>query len=173
MSEAYVGEIRMMAFNFPPKNWALCNGQILQISQNAALFSILGTTYGGNGTTTFALPNLQGRAPVHFGNGNGLPPVALGQAGGEEAHALTGPETAAHTHQVMGATNPPTGNAIGPGNNYLGSSTSLLYTTGALAGDLAPETVKPVAGGQPHANLQPYQVVSFCICLFGLFPSRN
>lgn len=171
MSEAYIGEIRMMAFNFAPKNWALCNGQVLAIAQNQALFSILGTTYGGNGQTTFALPNLQGRAPIHWGNGAGLPQVVLGQTGGEETHALTGPETAAHTHVLRGAT-APAANALGMSNNYLGASAQNLYVATpntALAG----EAIQPVAGGQAHPNMQPYQVVNFCICLFGIFPSRN
>lgn len=172
MSQAYIGEVRMMAFPFAPKNWALCNGQLLPIAQNAALFSILGTTFGGNGTTNFALPNLQGRAPIGWGNGNGLPPITLGQAGGEENHSLTGLETAAHTHTLVGATAPAAG-AQGPTGNYLGTSTNNLYATGAVAGSMAPAAIQANAGGQPHANMQPYQVVSYCICLFGIFPSRN
>ena len=172
MSEAYIGEIRMMGFNFAPKNWALCNGQLLAINQNQALFSILGTTYGGNGTTTFALPNLQGRAPIHWGNGNGLPAVNLGQAGGEESHTITLPETGDHFHDLIAAT-APNATVIGPNNAFLGVNAQNQYATGNPTGAMAAETVKPSAGGQPHSNMQPYQVVNFCICLFGLFPSRN
>lgn len=173
MSEAYIGEIRIMAFPFAPKGWALCNGQILSISQNQALFAILGTTYGGNGTTTFALPNLQGRVPNHWGNGSGLPPVPLGQTGGEEAHTLTGAETAAHTHALSAAT-APAANATGPNNNFLGASAQNQYAAGNPSATLSAATIRPPAtSGQPHPNVQPYQVVNFCICLVGIFPSRN
>ncbi|HEY1189379.1 MAG TPA: tail fiber protein [Gemmata sp.] len=173
MSQAYIGEIRMMAFPFPPKNWALCNGQILAIAQNQALFAILGTTFGGNGQTTFALPNLQGRAPIHWGNGPGLPSITLGQVGGEEAHALTGQETAPHTHGMIGAT-APSGNSRSPSGTFLGNSPQNQYAPGAPAAPLASETIAPPSpSGQPHPNLQPYQTVSFCICTAGVFPSRN
>ncbi|MBN9518955.1 phage tail protein [bacterium] len=173
MAQAYIGEIRIMAFPFAPKNWALCNGQILPISQNQALFAVLGTTYGGNGTTTFALPNLQGRAPIHWGNGNGLPPAALGQTGGEEAHALTGPETATHNHLLKAAA-APAANAVGPGNNFLGAGSQNQYVAGSPVTALAAETIQPpTASGQPHANMQPYQVLNICICLVGVFPSRT
>jgi len=172
VAEAYVGEIRIMAFNFAPRGWAQCNGQILAINQNQALFSILGTTYGGNGVTTFALPNLQGRTPMHWGSGAGLPPVALGQAGGQESHTLTGQETAAHTH-VLSAAAAPAANAPGPGGNLLGTSTQNQYVGGTPTTTLAPETVSNVGGGQPHPNLQPYLVLNVCICIAGIFPSRS
>jgi microcystin-dependent protein len=172
VSEAYIGEIRMMGFNFAPKNWALCNGQSLAISQNAALFSILGTTYGGDGRTTFNLPNLQGRAPIHWGNGNGLPPVTLGQAAGTETHTITVQEAGDHIHDLIAAT-APDGSVIGPNNAYLGVNAQPQYVTGNPTGPMAPETIKASAGGQPHSNMQPYQVVNFCICTAGIFPSRN
>ena len=173
MADAYIGEIRIMAFSYAPKNWAMCIGQIMPIAQNQALFSILGTTYGGNGTTTFALPDLRGRAPIHWGNGNGLPPVVLGQKGGEENHTLTGGETGAHTHALSAATAPASNN-IGPNNNFLGAASQNQYVPGNPSAALAGETISAVTpAGQPHNNLQPYQVLNICICINGVFPSRN
>jgi len=172
MSEPFLGEIKMFAGNFAPKGFSFANGQILTIAQNTALFSLYGITYGGNGQTTFALPNLQGRTPMHWGSGAGLPPVALGQAGGQESHTLTGQETAAHTH-VLSAAAAPAANAPGPGGNLLGTSTQNQYVGGTPTTTLAPETVSNVGGGQPHPNLQPYLVLNVCICIAGIFPSRS
>jgi microcystin-dependent protein len=165
MSEPFLGEIQMFAFNFPPKNWALCNGQIMSISQNTALFSLLGTTYGGNGVTTFALPDLRGRIPFHSGNG-----FTLGQIAGEEQHTLINSEMPAHTHQAACNTN--TGTGLMPTNNFwAGSSANPYATTGG--GLMSAAAVGTSGGSQPHNNMPPFLVISFCIALTGDFPSRN
>jgi microcystin-dependent protein len=163
-TEPFIGEVRLIAFTFPPKGWALCNGQLLSISQNAALFSILGTTYGGNGTTNFALPNLQGKVAVHSGNG-----VVLGQTGGSQSVTLTTNQIN-HSHQV--STNA-TANSVSAAGNFPASSPA-----GSLYGPTADTTMNtailsPNGGSQPHNNLQPYLVVLYCIALQGIFPSRN
>ncbi len=166
MSEPFIAEIRMVAFDFAPRGWALCNGQLLPINQNQALFSILGTTYGGNGQTTFALPDLRGRSPVHSGA-----QIVLGERSGEENHTLINAEMPAHTHPVKGdaasaSVSTPTGNVwAASGNNPFSSS----------APDTAmnPASVTAAGGSQPHSNLQPYLVVNFVIALQGIFPSRN
>jgi microcystin-dependent protein len=166
MAEPFLAEIRIMSFNFPPKGWALCNGQFLPINQNQALFALLGTTYGGNGQTTFALPNLRGRVPVHMGAG-----ITQGQAAGQEFHTVTGQELPAHIHFVNctasgAATEDPTGQVPGraAGNAY-GAATNLVA--------MAPAMVSTVGGGQAHENRQPYLVLNFCIALQGIFPSQN
>lgn len=172
MSQPFIGEIRMVGFNFPPRGWAQCDGQLLPIAQNAALFSILGTTYGGNGVNNFALPDLRGRTAMHWGTGNGLPAVALGQKAGEEAHTLTGAETAAHGHQ-MNATSAAANTGL-PSGNFLAATSVNQYVGGNPTTALSAATIQPpAASGQPHPNLQPYQVVLFCIALVGIFPSRN
>ena len=166
MTEPFLSEIKIMSFGFPPKGWALCNGQVLPINQNQALFSLLGTTYGGNGQTTFALPNLQGRVPLHMGNG-----FTIGQAGGEPGHTLTMSEMPQHVHAVAassaatGGTASPSGSFLGGGNNVYSSPQSLT--------PLNPQTVSLVGGSQPHENMSPYLVLSFCIALQGIYPSRN
>ena len=165
MGTPFLSEIRMMSFNFPPKGWAMCNGQLLPINQNQALFSLLGTTYGGNGQTTFALPNLQGRVPLHTGAG-----FILGQTGGEQNHTVTKSEMAAHNHLLQGTSNnadnpAPTGNLMATSNN--------LYTGLTNPTTLVPSTVTDVGGGQAHNNMQPYLVINFCIALQGAFPSQN
>ncbi len=166
MSEPFLSEIKIVSFNFPPKGWAECNGQLLPINQNQALFALLGTTYGGNGQTTFALPNFRGRAPVHEGSG-----FTLGQTGGETSHTLTTQEMPAHTHFVNGSgtaaeTNTPSANA------YLGVVAN-TYTAPANFVALAPTTVSSVGGSQPHINMMPYLVLNFIIALQGIFPSQN
>ena len=165
MSEPFIGEIRMFSFNFPPRGWAFCNGQVLPINQNQALFSILGTTYGGNGQTTFALPNLQGRVPLHVGNG-----VDLGQATGEAAHTLIIQELPQHTHVPVsgGAANTPT-----PTNALPGQNTSQAFYSASPNTTMNPADVMPAGGSQPHDNMSPYLTLSFCIALQGIFPSRN
>jgi microcystin-dependent protein len=165
MGTPYLGEIKIVAFNFPPKGWALCNGQLLPINQNQALFSLLGTMYGGNGVTTFALPDLRGKAPVHFG-----PTVSQGSSGGEERHTLIVSEIPQHTHQASG------------NSGNVNSGTPLGGTWGAQAansyGSAAPDvlmgstTTNPTGGSQSHDNMQPYLVLTFVIALQGVYPSR-
>ena len=165
MASAFLGEIRILAFGFPPSGWALCNGQVLPINQNQALFAILGTTYGGDGQNTFALPNLQGRAPMHATGG-----FNPGAAGGEANHTLALAEMPAHTHTVAAA-----GGAAAvasPAGNLWANGAEPAYGPpgGAL---LAPEAIGTTGGGQAHANMQPYLAVSFAIALQGIFPSQN
>jgi microcystin-dependent protein len=172
MAEPFLSEIRIMSFNFPPKGWAFCNGQFLPINQNQALFSLLGTTYGGNGQTTFALPNLQGRIPIHMGDG-----FTLGQAGGEEAHTLTQSEMPAHNH-FLNASNS-SGDAVNP--NFGGTGQILAQDPGNIYAPIAQGgltaliagSITNVGGSQPHENRQPYLSLNFCIALQGIFPSRN
>ena len=166
MGTQFLSEIRIMSFNFPPKGWAFCNGQFLPINQNQALFSLLGTTYGGNGQTTFALPNLQGRVPIHFGAGH-----TLGEVGGEAAHTLIASELPTHTHTVTAATGD--GNLIIPGNALLARTPANPYQDPANLGAMTPASVTTVGGSQPHENMQPYLVLNFCIALQGTFPSQN
>jgi microcystin-dependent protein len=161
----YLGEIRLVAFGFAPRGWALCNGQVLPINQNQALFSVLGTTYGGNGVSTFALPDLQGRTPLHAG-GN----VVLGAKGGEETHTLTVAEMSGHAHPALASSN--TADQSNPVNNYWTVSTSYTTYSSKPNEAMAPQAVGSV-GGQPHPNLSPYLTLNFVIALQGIFPSRN
>ena len=163
MSEPFIGEVKMISWSYAPKGWAFCNGQMLQISQNQALFSILGTTYGGDGRTTFALPNLQARLPIHVGNG-----FTLGEKGGELAHTLTLQELPAHNHVLQGTEangDTPNPTALANANN--------LYSTSAPNTTLTPGSIGPTGGSQPHDNMSPYLVLNFIIALQGIFPSRN
>jgi len=165
MSEPFLSEIKILSFNFPPKGWAFCNGQILPINQNQALFALLGTTYGGNGQTTFALPNLQGRVPIHMGNG-----FTLGQLGGESAHTLNISEVPAHTHTVSASTG--TATAPTPSGNIWCSDATNPYGTSPDSA-MNPACVLPTGGSQGHDNMSPYLVLSFAIALQGIFPSQN
>jgi microcystin-dependent protein len=166
MSNPFLGEVKMVSFNFPPKGWALCNGQFLPINQNQALFSLLGTTYGGNGQTTFALPDLQARAAAHTGND-----LQLGQSSGEPQHTLTIPEMGTHSHQPNALSDGPTTSAD-PANNLFAPSSGNVYgATQWIA--LAPEAVTIAGSSQPHENMMPSLVVNFIIALAGIFPSRN
>jgi microcystin-dependent protein len=165
MSEPYLGEIRIVSFNFAPQGWALCNGQTLAINQNSALFSLLGTTYGGNGTTTFQLPNLQASMPVHVGSG-----FVQGQAGGEVNHTLISGEMPTHTHQAHGvstAASSPTAT----GNTWAVAAQNPYSTTPNTT--LGPTALSSVGGNQPHPNMPPYLALNFVIALSGIFPSRN
>jgi microcystin-dependent protein len=177
--DPFLGEIRMVGFNFAPVGWALCNGQTLSISQYAALFSLLGTTYGGNGTTNFNLPNLQGRVAIHQGNGAGLSPYVIGQVGGAENITLLSNQMPLHNHLVN--VNNQAGISADPTNKILAETatsdrTPVLtnsYTTNAATGTLAATAVSQSGGNQPHPNLQPYLTVNFIIALTGIFPSRS
>ena len=156
-----------MSFQFAPKGWALCNGQLLPINQNQALFSLLGTTYGGNGQTTFALPNLQGRTPIHAGNGH-----TLGEQAGEQAHTLSLAELPTHIHFANASAS--AGNEVVPTGAVLGSPLNLSYgPVGNNVTSLAPATLANVGGSQAHLNMQPFLTLSFCIALQGIFPSPN
>jgi microcystin-dependent protein len=167
MAEPFIAEIRLMSFNFAPKGWALCNGQLLPINQNQALFSLLGTTYGGNGQTTFALPELRGRLPIHMGNG-----FTLGQRAGEELHTLTQPEMPAHNHLVQ--MQPANATTATPNNNFLGGIPSFGYSSNlADLTPMSPAEITTVGGSQSHENRMPSSVISMCIALRGIFPSQN
>jgi microcystin-dependent protein len=164
--DPFLSEIRIMSFAFPPKGWALCNGQILPINQNQALFSLLGTTYGGDGVRTFGLPNLQGRVPMHMGGS-----FTLGQNGGEQSHTLSLSELPQHLHSVAASSTATNGTAS-PNGNYLGGGNN-VYHTPQNPTPLTAATVANVGGSQPHENMSPYLVLNFCIALQGIFPSRN
>jgi microcystin-dependent protein len=170
-TEAYLSEIQIYAFSYAPKNWAQCNGQQMAISQNQALFSLLGTTYGGNGTTTFNLPDLRSRTSLHFGNSPGGN-FSQGQSGGEENHTLSIAEIPAHIHQVIASSN--TADQPNPDGNLLAKGgTAALFATTQNNTVMAANTIANGGAGQGHPNLQPYLVLNFCICLAGIFPSRN
>jgi microcystin-dependent protein len=166
LSTPYISEIRLFTFNFAPKGWAMCNGQLLPINQNQALFSLLGTTYGGDGRVNFALPNLQGRVPMHQGRG-----FALGQVAGETTHTLLAAEMPTHTHVVAGSPNAST--VASPTGNYLATSPGNVYGPPPANTSLMPATLTDAGGGQPHDNMSPYLVLNFCIALQGIFPSQN
>lgn len=167
MADPYIGEIKIVSFGFAPKGWAVCNGQVLPIAQNQALFSLLGTTFGGDGRTTFALPNLQGRAPVHTGN-----EVTLGTSAGEEHHTLTVGEMPAHSHPASGASSGP-GAGSPVGNVWATLTATQNPYSQAPNGTMVANALRMAGGGQPHANMQPYLVLTFVIALQGVYPSRN
>lgn len=165
MAQPYVGEIRMFAGNFAPAGWMFCEGQILPISENETLFQLIGTTYGGDGESTFALPDLRGRIPIHQGNGS-----ILAEAGGAEDVTLTVNQIPAHSHPLLAAN--AVANDPNPGNNLLGESSVVsMYQSAAGTTGMAPQSVSSVGGSQPHTNFQPYLCVDFIISLFGIFPS--
>ena len=164
MSTPFLSEIKIVSFNFPPKGWTLCNGQLLPINQNQALFSLLGTTYGGNGQTNFALPNLQGNIPVHEGNG-----FTLGERGGETSHTLNISELAAHNHVPVGSSASPT---VGPSNALWAKGNASVFTQPPINA-MNPQCILPTGGNQPHENMSPYLVLNFIIALQGIFPSQN
>ena len=166
MAEPFLSEIRLFTFNFPPKGWAFCNGQLLPINQNQALFSLLGTTYGGDGQTTFALPDLRGRAPVHFGSS-----FNLGQRAGQEAHTIVMAEMPTHTHQVQASADNPTAGL--PTNNFFASNTGFTPYAATADTAMSASCISNVGGSQPHENRPPFLVLNFCIALQGIFPSIN
>src|SRR5207247_2589634 len=165
MAEPFLSEIRIMSFGFAPKGWALCNGQLLPINQNQALFSLLGTTYGGDGRVNFGLPNLQSRAPIHMGGGH-----TLGERGGEQAHTLTISETPQHLHNLQAQ--PAAANSADPSNSVLSDIPTKGYGAPANLLPLAATSVTNVGGSQAHLNQQPFLVLNFSIALQGIFPSQ-
>lgn len=174
MSEPFIAQIMMFGGNFAPRGWALCNGQILPIAQNTALFSLLGTTFGGNGQTTFALPDLRGRVPVHPGSGPGLTPRTLGEVSGSESVTLNTTQMPAHSHSLT--CNTSSANQAAAVNNVLAeesNSATQIYSNSAPNGIMNPASIGPSGGNQPHANMQPFVCVNFIIALEGIFPSRN
>jgi len=166
MAEPFLSEIRIMSFNFPPKGWALCDGQLLPINQNQALFSLLGTTFGGDGRVNFALPDLRGRAPLHVGSGH-----TLGERGGEQAHTLSIAELPTHTHALKGSST--AGTALIPTNGYVGTTVNQLYTTASNLVAMNATSLANAGGSQAHLNMQPFLVLNFSIALQGIFPSPN
>jgi microcystin-dependent protein len=184
MSSPYLSEIRLMSFSFPPKGWALCNGQALSIAQNTALFSLLGTTYGGDGIRTFNLPNLQGRVPLHFGTALDGSYYTLGELGGETGHTLTQQEIPQHNHlvQALAATADEDATGVTPGPAVVLAQpitsgaqkiSPNAYGTGQPNGTMAGNAIGFEGGSQPHPNQQPFLVLNFCIALIGIFPSRG
>lgn len=171
MSEPFLAEVRIVGFNFAPRGWAFCDGQILPINQNQSLYSLLGTTYGGDGRTSFALPDMRGRTPMHVGRSNGGEDHREGQKSGEETHTLSGAEMPQHDHVLRASAN--TGNAITAAGHVLSKSLSNVYEDPVSLVAMRAGTVANVGGGQAHDNMQPYLAVNFCIALQGLFPSRN
>lgn len=174
MADPFVAEIRIFPFNFAPRGWAWCDGQLLPLSQNTALFSLLGTTYGGNGKSNFALPDLQGRAPMHPGQGPGLSLHDLGETGGSETVTLLESEIPAHAHAMrahdldLGELNAPAAN-----RSLAKTANATAYVAAANLVSLAPQTLSPAGGDQPHNNMQPYLTFYFCIALQGVFPPRT
>ncbi|HEX8147858.1 MAG TPA: tail fiber protein [Pyrinomonadaceae bacterium] len=169
MADPFVAEIRMFGFNFAPTGWAMCNGQLLPISQNTALFSLLGTTYGGDGKSTFALPNLQGSVPVHPGQGPGLSLYDLGQQGGAEYVTLLQSEMPVHSHGFVGSEE--VVNANEPGGNWFGAGETRYADPAALT-TLNFQSISVAGSSLPHNNMMPYLVVNFCIAMQGVFPAR-
>jgi microcystin-dependent protein len=173
MTDQFVAEIRVFPFNFAPTGWAQCNGQLLPISQNTALFSLLGTFYGGDGKSTFALPDLQGSAPLHQGQGNGLSEYFIGQVGGSESVTLLQSEMPFHSHSMNGATQDPAlAKALSPDASWSLSQGGGIYQD-AQNTQLSPQAVAPAGGSLPHNNMQPYLTLNFCIALQGIFPPRG
>lgn len=166
MAEPFLSEIRIFSFNFPPKGWAFCNGQLLPINQNQGLFALLGTTFGGNGQTNFALPNLQGKAPIHVGSGH-----TLGEQGGEQAHTLSIAEIPTHTHVVQASTNSTTRATIANGNFPTDTSPNSVYSPPNNLVAMKAGSVSNTGGSQAHLNMQPFLTLNFSIALQGIFPS--
>lgn len=166
MAEPFLSEIRIMSFEFAPRGWALCNGQLLPINQNQALFSLLGTTFGGDGRVNFALPDLRARTPIHVGSGH-----TLGERGGEQAHTLSIAELPTHTHVLNGSSN--NGTALVPGGNLLAREPNFFYHSPSNLAAMNSATVANVGGSQAHLNMQPFLTLSFCVALQGIFPSPN
>ena len=171
MSEPFVGEVRMFGGNFAPRGWAFCDGQLLAVSQNDALFSLLGTIYGGDGRTTFGLPDLRGRVPIHQGQGPGLSERRLGSKGGAESVTVTTSQLPSHSHTLQGSTTLAT--EEGPGGNVTAQTESSVYGTETPLSAMAADTIGAVGGSQSHTNVMPFLCVHFIIALFGIYPSRH
>jgi microcystin-dependent protein len=165
MAEPFVAEIRIMSFGYAPRGWAMCNGQLLPINQNQALFSLLGTTFGGNGQTTFALPDLRGQTPIHVGQGH-----VVGEKGGEQAHTVSISEMPLHTHALMAS--PSNGNSVQVNNDVFAGALNVYRGPDQLTA-LNLQSVTSVGGSQAHLNMQPFLTLTFCIALTGIFPSPN
>jgi microcystin-dependent protein len=166
MSEPFLSEIKIVSFNFPPKGWALCNGQLLPINQNQALFSLLGTTYGGDGRVNFALPNLRGQVPIHVGNGH-----TLGEKAGSTSVTVNLQQLPTHLHQAQAST--ANGNVAFALNNILAAAGNMYLSPPQNLTTIRPDAITSVGGSQPHNNMMPYLVLNFIIALQGIFPSRN
>lgn len=173
--DPFVAEIRIFPFNFAPKGWAFCDGQILPLSQNTALFSLLGTTYGGDGKSNFALPNMQGNAPMHPGQGPGLSLHDLGETGGSDTVSLLESEIPSHSHQMTAQANPGSVKLPGPSVALARSGGAAANTYGPASAlvNMADQTIAPAGGDQPHNNMQPYLTLNFCIALQGVYPPRT
>lgn len=173
MSEPFVGEVRMFAGNFAPRGWAFCDGQLLAVSQNDALFSLLGTIYGGDGRTTFGLPDIRGRIPLHAGSGPGLSPRRLGAKSGAEKETLTVNQLPSHSHSLTG--NSADASQTNPSNNALAKSNPAagMYTTSSATVSLSSNAVSSIGGSRSHTNLMPFVCINYIIALFGIYPSRN
>ena len=172
MAQPYVGEIRMFGGNFAPAGWMFCNGQLLPISENETLFQLIGTTYGGDGQATFALPNLQSRIPIHMGTGSGLSSYQLAEMGGTEQVTLTTNQIPIHTHPPLASD--AGGTADSPGNSFwAASSLGKPYIAGPPGVQMNPQSISPTGGSQPHDNMMPFLCVSYIISLFGIFPSQT
>jgi len=170
MGEPYIGEIRLFAGNFAPAGWAFCDGQLLAISENDALFNLIGTTYGGDGQETFALPNLQSRVPIHMGTGKDGTTYQIGEMAGVEQVTISAQQTPIHTHPLVGNTG--NGSQANPANNVLATSTIVkLYANETPDAPMASQAIGAAGGSQPHENLQPYLCINFIISLFGVYPS--
>jgi microcystin-dependent protein len=168
MADPFISEIRMFAGNYAPAGWAFCDGQLLLIAQHQILFKLIGTTYGGDGTTDFAVPDLSGRVPMHFGTGPGLSQRIRGEFGGTEQVTLTSQQIPSHTHALLASTG--AGNATNPQNNLIADGTAFAYLEAAPDTQMSPISASPVGGSQPHENRMPYLVVSFIIALTGEIP---
>jgi len=171
VSEPFIAEVRIFAGNFAPRGWAFCNGQLLPVSQNTALFSLVGTTYGGDGRTTLGLPNLQGRVPMHPGRGPGLSSRRLGDRGGSEAVTLAESQIPSHNHRLFA--NGQRADQTNPASNQFLGAAEMYASAGATPTPMANEALTGTGGSQPHNNLQPYLVMNFIIALMGLYPTRS
>ncbi len=171
MSSPYIGEIRMFGGNFAPVGWAFCNGALIPISENDTLFNLLGTTYGGDGQQTFALPNLQSRVPMHMGTGPNGQSFVIGEMAGEETVTLTTSQIPSHTHVPQASSN--SGTQTSPAGNVWANSTNLPYSQNAPSAAMAPQAISNDGGSQPHDNMIPFLAINFIISLFGIYPTQN